>query len=455
MRKRLISALLAVAMVCSIATGCGKETSTGTSTEGSASLEGAELRFLDVSPSPERQAYFEDTFAKFEEETGVKVNYESVPWDGAADKLAVLGASGQLPDVITMHQFWVGQFAAAEWILPLDEYVDNNLADVASTAATLIMENERDQFGHIYRVPDGIAAKGIFYRTDWVEEIGYDIPTGDAWTWDAYFDLMKALRDEEQNRFGNSFRGARGAYDIIQAYMCYRTAGYTYDDEGNYLLNTPESVEDFEKWCSIYLEGYVPEDSLNWGFVEMVDNFTGGLTGTLLNDSEVVSTCLSKMEDSQWGVLPLPVGEDGNIYNQVGSSYAYAVASVSKYPEAAIQLIDFMAKPENNIEYCKMNGLIPVRTDVGNDATYGEDGPYGVFVAQLAQDNLVIPAEYGAFDYTDLHQNMLHTEVQKYLLGQQSAEDVLNNIGTVLTERMKAYLAENEGATVVKPLSLQ
>ncbi len=44
-----------------------------------------QLRFIDVSPSPVRQEYFEKTFAKFKEETGISVVYESVPWDDAAN----------------------------------------------------------------------------------------------------------------------------------------------------------------------------------------------------------------------------------------------------------------------------------------------------------------------------------------------------------------------------------
>ena len=37
------------------------------------------LRFIDVSPSAQRQEYYENAFAKFEEETGIAVTYESVP----------------------------------------------------------------------------------------------------------------------------------------------------------------------------------------------------------------------------------------------------------------------------------------------------------------------------------------------------------------------------------------
>ena len=39
------------------------------------SAESVTLRFIDVSPSPVRQEYYETTFAKFKEETGISVVY--------------------------------------------------------------------------------------------------------------------------------------------------------------------------------------------------------------------------------------------------------------------------------------------------------------------------------------------------------------------------------------------
>ena len=87
--RKLLGTVLCLALMASLFTGFA------------AYAEGNELRFIDVSPSPVRQEYFETTFAKFKEETGISVTYESVPWDDAANKLTVLGTSGQLPDVMT------------------------------------------------------------------------------------------------------------------------------------------------------------------------------------------------------------------------------------------------------------------------------------------------------------------------------------------------------------------
>ena len=108
MKKRVIAALLTASMAVGLLAGCGSSggDSGGESKEAGKQGKEASLRFIDVNPSPERQKYYEGVFQKFEEETGISVAYESVPWDDAADKLTVLGTSGQLPDVITTHPSW-------------------------------------------------------------------------------------------------------------------------------------------------------------------------------------------------------------------------------------------------------------------------------------------------------------------------------------------------------------
>lgn len=453
MKKRLLAALLATTMVIGLLAGCGASKKDSDSSKDS---KGDTLRFIDVSPSPERQKYYEGVFEKFKEETGVSVSYESVPWDDAADKLTVLGTSGKLPDVITAHPLWLGQFTEADWILPIDDYVEKNGDQFVKAVQDINWAQEKEKYGHVYSVPDGFMVKGIFYRKDWVKEIGYDIPTGKDWTYDAYFDLIKALTDKDQKHYGNSFRGARGAFDPLLTYLQSFTGGYTYDKDGNFLLNSPECVKALEKWCEIYKDGYVPEDSVNWGFVEMVDNFTGGLTGTLSNDSEVAKSCEEKMDSSEWGILPMPVSStDGKLYNTAGSPYSYTIAKSSEHPDEALDLIDFLVRPDNNIEYCKIGGLIPIKNAVGDDETYGEDGPYAVFIDQLNDPDFAVPPMYGPFNYTDLHQDMFHTELQKYLLGQQSAQDVLNHIGDELTARMKQYLADNKDGSIESPKTMQ
>ena len=408
------------------------------------------LQFVDVSPSEQRQKFFEGIFEEFETETGIAVEYQSVLWDEAADHLTALGENGQLPDVLTVHSYWLGQFTKAEWLLPLGDYVENHKTEFLDVVQ-MDWEAQKQKFGDYYTVPDGFMTKGIYYRKDWVEEIGYEIPTGSDWTWTEYFNLIRALFDENQGRYGNAFRGGRGAFDVILSYLQTTTGGYTYDENGNFLLNTPECVELLEEFCSVYTEGYVPQESINWGFTEQVENFTNGLVGTLYNDSEVIISCLEKMEPDTWGVLPVPSSKDGSRINSSGSSYAYAVSTDSQYPEEALQLIDFLAKSKNNLQYCEMTGQMPVKEEAMAEFIAEKADVYSIFMEELNNPNLMLPASYGQFDYTDLHQEMFHVELQKYLSGKQKAKDVLDNIGIELTSRMQIYLAANPEADVEGP----
>lgn len=440
--RKLLGTILCLAMLMSLFTGF-------------ASAEAISLRFIDVSPSPVRQQYFETTFDKFLKETGIKVTYESVPWDDAANKLTVLGTSGQLPDVMTTWAGWLGQFTAAGWVKPLNDYIAGTESEYADTVTKLVWKGEKELYGNYYTVPDGVMVKGVFVRKDWAAEAGLNLDPKKGWTYSEYFDAVHKLTDASKNHYGTSFRGARGAFDPMFVYLESLNGGKAYADDGTALFNSPECVEAYKTWCGLYLDGCAPKDAINWGFVEMVDNFTGGLTGTLINDSEVAATCITTMKDDQWMVMPMPKSDkDGKIYNTVNSPYAYTIAATSKNPDAAWQLIQFLTRPDNNIEYCKLTGLIPIKKAVGDDPFYGPSGYYATFVQQLNDPAMVVPCAFGPFSYTDMHQGMMHEEIQKYLLGEEDAATALGNVANELQARMKQYLADNPGSKVEQPKAL-
>lgn len=458
MKKKLLLLLLATTMSVSSLAGCGKKEngdaetiakSGDAKTTAKSSKSEEALRFLDVSPSEVRQSYYEETFKKFKEETGISVTYESVPWDDAADKITVLGASHQLPDVMTTWSGWLGQYTQAGWVIPLSDYIGDTRSEYTDAVNSLLWKSEEERYGNIYTVPDGVMVKGVFVRKDWCEEAGITLDPKSGWTYDDYFDLVAKLTDSKQKHYGVSYRGARGAFDPLLVYLQGFTGGNTYDSKGNILINSSECQTAFEKWTDIYLNGYAPEDAINWGFTEMVDNFTGGLTGTLINDSEVAATCVANMKESQWMVMPMPKSTvDGKIYNTINAPYSYSISGDCKNPDNAWKLIEFMSRPNNSIEYCKLTGLIPIKKDVENDPTYGLEGPYATFVQQLNDPNLAVPTTFGPFNYTDLHQGMFHEEIQKYLLGKQDAKTALSTICNELETRMKKHLTDNPNTTV-------
>ncbi len=455
MIKRALSAVLSATMLLSLcACGSGNTDAGGSADGGTGGTEGAELRFLDTNPNATRQEYYEKMFAQIEDELGIKVTYESTPLDDAANKITVMASAGSLPDIMTVQDNWKGQFTASEYIIPLEDYLAGTEDEYADTVTNIVWANEQEMYNHIYTVPDGMMVKGIFVRKDWAEEKGIELSYD--WDYDEYFQVIEALTDESNNQYGMTYRGIRGAFDPIMVYLQSYTGGSTYDEEGNCLFRTEECLKAFEKYTNTYLSGQAPKDSINWGFTEMCDNFIGGLTGTLNNDSEVAALCLADMEDSEWTVLPIPHSTvDGKIYNTVNAPYSYTISSDCENSDAAWQVIEYLGKPENNIEYCKLTGEIPIKKDVGDDPYFGADGVYATFVQELSDPDLVVPTGYGAWDSTEIQQGPLYEEIQKYLLGEEDSKTCLNNICDMLETGMKTYLAENDGATVDTPKTMK
>lgn len=452
MKKRTISVMLAAATLASLLSGV---VVSAEETEWTREFEGTNLTFLDVAPSDSRTAYYEGLFAKFYEDTGISVEYQSVPWDDAANKLTVLGASNSLPDVMTMWSGWLGQFTQAGWVIPLSEYIGDSVDEYTTAVTDLIWASEETRYGNIYTIPDGMMVKGIYIRKDWCEELGITLDPSAGWTYSEYFDLVEKLTDSENGRYGASYRGARGALDPCWVYLQGYTGGATFGQDGKVLMTSDECLTAFETWTSVYLNGWAPEDAINWGFTEMVDNFKGGLTGTLINDSEVAATLIADMDDSQWMVMPMPKSEkDGIIYNTINSPYAYSISGHSENPDASWVLIEYLTDAENQAEYCELTGTIPIKKAASDLELYSEDGYYGVFLQQLNDPNVAVPTTFGAFDYTDLHQGLFHEEIQSYLLGDQSAADALGNICDALQERMDEYMEENPDAEIEVALTV-
>ena len=467
MKKKMVSLFMAAAMAATVFTGCGGSGSQAAGSTADASAETStaapaesgdvkELSFLDVAPSDSRTGYFEKLFAKYEEETGIHVEYQSVPWDDAANKIMALGNANQMPDVITCWSGWLGQLSSAGWVEPLDDYIAGTEGDYTDAVVNLIWKSEKIRYGHYYTVPDGLMVKGVYVRKDWAEEAGLNLDPEKGWTYDEYFDTVAKLTDKDKGRYGTSYRGARGALDPLLVYMQGFTGGATYDSTGKILINSDECLQAFITWTDLYKNGCCPEDAINWGFTEMVDNFKGGLTGTLINDSEVAPTLIDGMEDGTWMVMPMPKStKDGVIYNTMNAPYAYAISNQKGHKDAAWALIQYMTASENQAEYCQMTGKIPIKKDAAELDLYSEDGVYGAFLQQMNDPNGAGPATFGPFDYTELHQGLFHEEIQSYLLGDQDAKTALDNICNALQERMDEYMAENPDAEVETALTMK
>lgn len=448
MKKRVSSLLLAVLLaVVSLLSACGGNSNNSenaadknASTNNGGGKKQVEISYLDPLPSPQRTELMKSLIDKFEAENpDIKVEYMSVPWEEAHTKWMAMGASKTLPDVISIDDTSLAGLAAAGYITSLQSYYDNwsekdNLTEAAKQA--------RNKYnGEVYAIPDAFLLQGLFIRSDWFKEKG--LPE-EIETWDDYFRLAEVLTDESKNRYGIAFRG--GAHGIIRAMEYVMAAVHAdswFDEDGKSILYRPEAKEAFKRFYDLYLNGYAPKESVNWGFNEMVQGFMNGQAGILNQTPEVIAVAEENMEPGTWNVVPMPKSDDGKRYIFWGFTAAYAIASNSEHKDAAWKFIEFLSSPENNLEYSKKSTSIPIFKQNLEDPFFST-GPIAGYAGSMADSNIVFAGPPSHLTtLSEFTGNFAVQETQKYMMGAQSLDETVEHLADYLTKEQTEYLKNN------------
>ena len=456
MRKKtlLVSFVLLAAMVSLLFTGCGSDTGNTGTGQGNAATSGEStgskvteknISFLDVMPSEERMALLKGILSKFQDANpSVKVEYTSVPWDEAYKKVVIMGSSGTLPDVFTGDVGIMLAMAQPGYAEKLTDKWNNwpykdDLTAAATAASNMYTYNE-----DIYIIPDGFLLQGIFVRTDWLEELGIKIESLQDWTWEEYHNVIKQMTDKEKGRYGIAFRGGANGFLRFYEYLGsnLEVTNAFPDGTNKSILEHPEALKLFEEFYGLYKNGYTPTESVNWGFKEMVNAFVSDQCGTLNQTPEVTITCQKNMKDGTWTVLPQP-RKEGAAKNHMtwGYSGGYLMSSSTPNKEAAWSVIEFISSPEINLEYSKGFGCLPIYKSALNDG-YFQSGALKGYADQLLDPDIVYfsqPTELTQWGY--FLSEYATQEVQKYMTGQQTAEETLNKLAQWMRENYDKDIA--------------
>ena len=299
MKKRLMAVILAVAMVIG-ATACGNETQgTGNSNaekaetqtattenkevakEETANGEGGskyqttygskmfddvtiQVELFDRSNAPEGNTITENKWVDYAKESmakvGINLEFVAVPRSDEVEKMQVMMASGTAPTItFTYTHSYARDYYAQEGIWDLSEFIDGE--DQAVNLKKYIGDNclnmgrlpEGDLFGIVARRAT-VASHNLFIRTDWLEDLGLEVPTNVE-------ELTEAIRlMAKENPDGRNV--------IIGIWPLGLEGGNVYPYVGTIALSFMKNVDD-ERMCAIQsgLEYYADEgyrDYIKW-----------------------------------------------------------------------------------------------------------------------------------------------------------------------------------------------
>ncbi|MCA2220626.1 ABC transporter substrate-binding protein [Nonomuraea aurantiaca] len=415
MRTPLLPVFAAATLVLA---GCGS---------GSSSSGEVRLRMIESLTSPERTKLIKTLIADFEKANPkVKVELISPPLDSADQKITQILQTKKGLDVLEVRDHTAKSFSNNGWlaVLPTTEWAGwSDLTELAQKKAVEVG-------GKPYLIPYGFYERTLFYRTDW----GMAQPPT---TWQELYEAGKKMTSGD--RFGYSFRGGKGGADyVVQMISAYN--GEALNPEKSFFLkdkrtifSTPEAVQATDLFVKIFKE-ISPPDSVSWGYPEMVQGFTSGVTGMLIQDPEVIKT-VEESSVKTWSTAPIPKGPSGYAFQPVGYA-GWGATSFSAHPKEAVKLVQFLSEAKQSIAFAKGNSLIPISKQAQGDPQFSQGAWKAYLQAQQDPKQVITirPVDYPGWSQFQVDSDR---DVQALLTGKKTTAEVLKSWDAFWTDQAK------------------
>ena len=223
--KKLVSLILTVMMVASVFAFA--------SAEDSKPYAGVTLNVLGNSSTS--STYMQEHLAGFEEETGIKVNYEQLTNDQLNTKILVSMAAGGSDLDVYMYMAYQNtkMYVQNGWLEPLDDYITDEF-DVNDFPASGINMSSVD--GKLYGIPYGSEYTLIFYNKTMIEEAGIDADA--IKTYDDLLAACKTVEEKLPGTHGIALRGQGNGSVTIAICVARAYGGDYFDADGKAAINS-------------------------------------------------------------------------------------------------------------------------------------------------------------------------------------------------------------------------
>ncbi|KRB60065.1 sugar ABC transporter substrate-binding protein [Rhizobium sp. Root708] len=359
----------------------------------------------------------------------IKVNVNTVEWPGY-DQLTAQLASGEPPDLVTIHESVLSDYQSKGLLQPLDEVLKSAGVDPAGFTAAGREGVTKD--GQIFGLPIDSHTMlwhinmNYFRKAGLVNADGTPILPKTA-------DELLAQAKQFKEKVGKpylvqSMANEKGAfYRAMYIYLTQMKSDF-FADPTHLKLNTPEAKKIVQLFKDIYDQDLTTKDQ---DYAASLSGFTKGDGGVLLNGTWVVGDfdALSKAQGNAlsdgYTVYPYPPVFGGTpAYWSDGHSWALTKKDRSPEQAAAIQkFLKFMA--DTNFEWAR-TGHLPAQQAVIDSAQF-KALPHVTTILDIAATAKPLPAQVRhQFAVNDI----IGEEVAAAIMGQKDIDAALADAET-------------------------
>jgi putative aldouronate transport system substrate-binding protein len=309
------------------------------------------------------------------EKLGITVDFVEVPSAQAKEKLNVILASGDYPEIILYNLTKSSEllYGTQGVLMPLDDLIDKYGVETKKMWSTReqVRLNQIQSDGKIYGMPNVNECFHCYYsmkyyvNVDWLKKLGLKVPTTTA----EFKAMLIAFRDQDPNGNGEKDEiPAAGAYisgwnTKIDGFLMMPFI-YNDLDQRHFLekgkvvqaYTRPEWREGLKFIADLYKEGLILPDTFTQDMNQLqavgenpgtiiLGSFPGGTQGQAINLSggngrETVYETIPPLQG--------PMGRYARLLPVYGTNISY-ITNINKNPEASFRLFDFMYTEEYSV----------------------------------------------------------------------------------------------------------
>ncbi|MEV6814935.1 sugar ABC transporter substrate-binding protein [Micromonospora sp. NPDC051296] len=368
MSRRHLAILTATVLAAASLTACGSGEESGDSGKTLtywASNQGASLEADKEILQPELD--------KFEQQTGIKVNVEVVPWSDLLNRLLAAATTGQGPDVVNIGNTWSASLQATGALVEFDD-------------ATLDKVGGKARF-----VPAALAAAGapgkppaavplyslayaLYYNKKSFADAGITAPPA---TWEELAQVGKELTGD--GKWGLAVEGANPSENAHHAFTFgQQYGGDWFDSAGKPSFDTPQNVAAVKRYIDLMaVDKIVNPSNAEYAQNQSVSDFANGKAAMLLWQAAGANLQSQNMAADAYGVAPVPFLANppagGKQVNSMVAGINIAVFKHTKNRDGALEFVKFMTSDAEQVALNKTYGSLPAVGTVAADPAFAAD----------------------------------------------------------------------------------
>jgi multiple sugar transport system substrate-binding protein len=272
--------------------------------------------------------------------------------------------------------------------------------------------------GKIYGIPAFTFVDWMYYRKDWFEEAGIDIPT----TFEEFREAAIALTDPEKGRYGFGLRGGGGGQGFIVD-MLESFGSPIVDEDGNPAIDRDLAIEALTFWSGLYTtDKVVPPSAPQDSYAQIMAGFKTGQTAMIWHHTgSLVEISQALKAGEEFSTAVKPAGPAAHISRV---SYLYNGLMKEDNADAAFAWVAFWGETDPAIAFLEETGYFPVTEAVVNDPRITENPIY-----KAALDSVAIGRKPVAFvGYPGWAGEVALPAFQKILVGDYTVEEAVDEM---------------------------